>query len=60
MTQKNPDTNDPETYAIIGAAMRVHRELGLGFLEAVYQEAFEKELQIQSIPYKREVELHVF
>ena len=40
--------------------MRVHRELGFGFLEAVYQEAFEKELQIQAIPYKREVELPVF
>ena len=38
----------------------VHRELGCGFLEAVYQEAFEKELHIQAIPYKREVELPVF
>ena len=60
MTQKDADTKDPETYAIIGAAMRVHRELGSGFLEAVYQEAFERELQIQRIPYKREVELPVF
>ncbi len=60
MTQKDADTKDPETYAIIGAAMRVHRELGFGFLEAVYQEAFERELQIQTIPYNREVELPVF
>jgi GxxExxY protein len=59
MTQKDADTKDPETYAIIGAAMRVHRELGFGFLEAVYQEAFEIELQKQKIPYKREVELPV-
>ena len=34
--------------------------LGFGFLEAVYQEAFERELQIQTIPYQREVELPVF
>ncbi len=60
MTQKDADTKDPETYAIIGAAMTVHRELGFGFLEAVYQEAFENELKIQAIPYKREVELPVF
>ena len=60
MTQKDADKKDPQTYAIIGAAMRVHSELGFGFLEAVYQEAFERELQIQAIPYKREVELPVF
>ena len=60
MTQKSADSKDPQTYAIIGAAMRVHQELGFGFLEAVYQEAFERELQIQNIPYQREVELPVF
>jgi GxxExxY protein len=60
MTQKDADIKDPQTYAIIGVAMRVHQELGFGFLEAVYQEAFERELQIQKIPYKREAELPVF
>ena len=60
MTQKCADKRDSETYAIIGAAMTVHRELGCGFLEAVYQEAFERELQIVGLPYKREVELPVF
>ena len=49
-----------ESYKIIGAAMAVHNELGLGFLEAVYQEALEKEFCLQSIPYKREVPLPIY
>ena len=49
-----------ESYKIIGVAMEVHKELGPGFLEAVYQEAFELELQKQNIPYEREKVLNIF
>lgn len=49
-----------ESYKIIGACMEVHQELGCGFLEAVYQEALEKELQLCNVPYKREYELDIY
>jgi len=43
-----------ETYNIIGAAMEVHRTLGQGFNEYVYQDALEIELGKREIPYERE------
>ena len=52
--------NDPETYAIIGAAMKVHSELKSGFLEAVYQDALEVEFKKQGIVYEREKKLPIF
>jgi GxxExxY protein len=46
-----------EGYAIQGAIFDVYREMGNGFLEAVYQECLEKELDRRQIPYQSKVPL---
>jgi GxxExxY protein len=48
------------TEKIIGACMEVHNNLGNGFLEAVYQEALEREFVERCISYEREKELQIF
>lgn len=49
------DPRDPHTFAIIGAAMAVHNELGPGFLESVYRASLAVELEARRIPFRTEV-----
>jgi GxxExxY protein len=53
------EQKDPQTFAIIGAAMEVHRLLGDGFLEAVYQKALAIELSLRNIPFEREAAMTI-
>jgi GxxExxY protein len=46
-----------ETYAIRGAVFEVYREMGIGFLEAVYQECLAKEFQHRNVPFLAQQEL---
>ena len=45
--------------AVIGAAIEVHKALGLGLLESAYQECLLRELQLQEIPCESEVPIYV-
>jgi len=46
--------------AVIGAAMAVHRTLGTGFLESIYENALAVELRRQGIPFERQAKVAVF
>jgi len=48
------------TGPVIGAAMEVHKILGPGFLESVYEEAFAIELGLRNISYKRQHSIDIF
>jgi GxxExxY protein len=48
-----------ESYKIIGSCMKVHAELGAGFLESGYQEALEKQFIKDNVEYKREQKLRI-
>lgn len=60
IAQSGADPRDPQTHAIIGAAMEVHQQLGPGFLEAVYQESMAIEFTERGISYQRELDVPVF
>ncbi len=51
---------DKLTYSVIGAAMEVHREIGCGFLENVYQKAMIEEMSIRLIPFLSQNLIDVF
>jgi GxxExxY protein len=42
------------SHAIIGAAIEIHRTLGPGLLEAVYEECLARELTLRTIPFERQ------
>jgi len=48
-----------ESYKIIGSCMKVHAELGSGFLESVYQEALEIQFKKDAVPYVKEKLLNI-
>jgi len=49
-----------EVYKVIGAAIEVHKELGPGFLESVYEEALVIESNKRKIPHETQVKIHVY
>lgn len=49
-----------ESYNIIGAAMEVHKTLGNGFLEAVYQESLAREFTLQNLPFQQEKLMRIY
>lgn len=57
-TTRSP-VRDADSYAVIGAAMEVHGQLGHGFLEAVYHEALAVVLTARDVDFEREVGLPV-
>jgi GxxExxY protein len=59
MTKRPLPGEDFQTYAILGAAMEVHRHLGHGYLEAVYREALRTELEERGISFHAEVPLPI-
>lgn len=47
------------SHRVIGCAIEVHRELGPGLLESTYRDCLARELEINGIPYEKELSLPV-
>lgn len=56
---KNTDCTAALTDKVIGAAIEVHRILGPGYLESVYEEALVHELQLRNIPLERQKVINI-
>jgi len=49
-----PTANNAITSAVIGGAIEIHRNLGPGLLEAVYEECLAREFTVRDIPFERQ------
>jgi len=54
-----PEKHEQLIRRVIGAAIEVHRHLGPGFLESIYERALSHELKLQAIPFEKQVEILV-
>jgi GxxExxY protein len=57
MRGKEMEERDPLTHAVIGAAIEVHREMGPGLLESVYQKCMERELTLRGLAFQAQARL---
>ena len=51
------EERDPLTHAVIGAAIEVHREMGPGLLESIYQKCMEEELRLRGMAFQPQARL---
>ena len=58
-TEITENMNDLLTQKIIGAGIEVHRTLGPGLLESIYEEALCHEFELRGIQYRRQIEIDV-
>jgi GxxExxY protein len=60
LVEKNSYVASGLTGEIIGAAVEVHRQLGPGFLESVYEEALAYEFELRNISHERQKAIAAF